>query len=253
MLKKSYGNYYDKIMLIEFAGLPGSGKTTIKKLLIEIYDRLGYSCFSEEDLIKYRTNQYRLNRFCFFLQETFQFCAYYLSRPLILFSLICYASQVKPFNKIRFKRIIVLLKMIYKIHFSYSIAEKNQSKLVIFDQGIVQAIWSLIVDGHPPNDKYLKLLLKTLKDSFSVVVFLQIDSISSLARIQNRSCDDGRFDRMNASEVRQLLEGHKEYIERIIENISGLNGKENIIYVNGNDDPAINAIIINRFLGIHVT
>ena len=171
---------------IEFIGVSGSGKTTSTKILCE----------------KFRKNKKKIvyiNKFLF--ESRSQIIRYFLAFNLLFFAFFLDVSSI-------FSSFLTLLKLKtnlkiclnYLLHLSVLIILKKISKFIhIYDQGIIQAIISLLASTENKMDKkYIKkLLIHKYLPSFLIKTYSP-DEINFL-RIKKRK--DKRKSRMLRSEV----------------------------------------------------
>ena len=171
---------------IEFIGIAGSGKSTSAKIFFE----------------KFRKNKKKIVYINKFLYESkSQILRYFLAANLLFFALFLDISSI-------FSSFLTLLKLKtdlkislnYLLQLSVLIILKKNSKFIhIYDQGIIQAVISLLASSENKMDKkYIKkLLIQKYLPSF-VIKTCSPDEINFL-RIKNRK--DKRKSRMLKSEV----------------------------------------------------
>lgn len=171
-------------MIIEFIGFPGSGKTTISNKLIS-----------------------RSAGSTVIIQGTFDHKMPVVRIPLkLLYSFLCFV--LKPrffFYNLNFFIHSGLSKGIKDfVNITYLSARyicyMNSKKLVIFDQGLVQAYFSLMIFNKRFEDYDFKYLTELV--DYIVILNLSIDLV--FKRIKERNTRKSRVDRMSIDKVKSL-------------------------------------------------
>lgn len=129
---KLHSNHLKKATVIEFFGMPGSGKTHITKLLCCSLEEKGYlvSCLPVSTAQKSRWLRVFLKSRLILMQVS--------SNPASI------ASIWKLINLYEIHSISKKLKLLFNLSFivSMSIKQLQNHDVVVFDQGIMQALWS---------------------------------------------------------------------------------------------------------------
>jgi len=171
---------------IEFIGIAGSGKTISTKILCD----------------KFRKNKKKIvyvNKFLF--ESRSQILRYFLALILLIFALcLDIRSIFSSFLTLLKIKLDLKISLNYLLQLSVLIILKKNSKFIhIYDQGIIQAVISLLASSENKMDKkYIKkLLIQKYLPSY-VIKTCSPDEINFL-RIKNRK--DKRKSRMLKSEV----------------------------------------------------
>ena len=171
---------------IEFIGIAGSGKTISTKILCE----------------KFRKNKKKIvyiNKFLF--ESRSQILRYFLALNLLFFAfLLDIRSIFSSFVTLLKLKTNIKISLNYLLQLSVLIILKKISKFIhIYDQGIIQAVISLLASTENKIDKkYIKkLLIRKYRPSF-IIKTCSPDEINFL-RIKKRK--DKRKSRMLRSEV----------------------------------------------------
>lgn len=239
-------------LFIEFAGLPGAGKTTIARDVVSELTNMGYRCFCNRNLydgdVVENPSPRRLFSKLDSLLHLVRSCIRH--RRVAVDALAC-ALRTKPRNFAGFQRAAQLL---IRLDYIKSTLEDSYD-LVIFDQGLIQYMWSISATGELLPDKYLVRLLKSvLNEVSSVIIFVNIDVASAIARVSERSTMSSRFDTMPLDQAEQLLARQKVCFDKIIGWSYGIQ-ENHYLTVDGRQPVKKNAKEIERFIrsvpGLH--
>lgn len=220
-------------MIVEFNGLPGSGKTTITKKIVELLFQNGQKAFVWDDLT-YGKNKSILFKIVKYLISINIIDLYYL--------LMITLSASEKLNIQQLKRILTA----ERICMAYKLINDSHDYYII-DQGIFQSIISIIHTYNISNSyrfiKYSNLLLNKF-------TCLHINTISTpeiaLDRIRFRNFEKGsRFNYIaDDSELLHLLSKLKTNILILRDNI-----KLDSIDIDISVDPLLNArFIVDKIL-----
>jgi len=210
-------------MIIEFFGFPGSGKTTIcnkfVKKINKNKNKVIRGTFDHLGLIKRSVYKLFYSTLCLFISPSFYF------------------KNIQFFFKISVKRKIMIgdfLNMTY-LYSRYSIL-KHSKKIIVFDQGLIQAYWSILVFAEDGENYDYQHLFKNL----DTVVILEMDQKQNVERLFSRK--DQR------SRVQKQFENIEFYfnkfltVKKIIEELDFLNK----LYLNSEKKPKKNAKRIKK-------
>lgn len=223
---------------IEFVGLPGVGKTSIKNKFIIQNNNMRYNdgvflpYYQDHLLIKIR----KLFSFVFFLIRNINFTL----------NICKFTLNVKPINKQSMYRLFHLARLCQLLN-------DKQNKKVILDQGVIQLIWSIVISGKVlPKDKLLKNLINSIiKFLPNKIVFCEANTNTVLNRIQNRNTNlKSRLDNMDSKKRKRILLKNKNYLNKIVSFIA-TNPEVTVIKLNTEDDIDKNVCILtNTFMKI---
>ena len=213
-------------IIIEFNGLPGTGKTTVAgNLKMRLIER-GILCHTSFQSKKTLKN---------FLSDVLE----YMKIKCILKNYI----NSFAFNHNRHSRD----KMIGQFFRSYKAFLKTKGMILIKDQGFVQALLSIAHLDTITNIHHIEVFgdyLRTHK-----IYFLRVDCISdkdiSYERIQNRESNKARLDNMPSSELEEALviqSKNLSIIRAAFDNV--LNDKKNILVIDTKNSVKKNTDII---------
>lgn len=167
-------------MIVEFNGLPGTGKTTICKELREKYKIEGINC-----IYRYEIQETRVKRWLSYVIDG--------SIHLFWLGIFFVLRDIKGGIKERWKIIFVLIAY-YRMYYYY--LKDNRSEILIVDQGILQALISIAHLDEIVSGIELKRIFMFLKKKN--IFFTSIDCITdinvSFERIHNRKQIGSRLD-----------------------------------------------------------
>jgi hypothetical protein len=201
-------------MVIELAGLPGAGKTTICTQ-IAIPHRNKYSVPLTE--LRLWTG------------------ALPFARHLFLFCASCY-----PFSWSRFERTINIMALLrcYRPH----------ERPTVLDQGLVQKIWSIMLDAEVYSETLLERVMADIKP-FAPRYVVQVETPLEYAalRISQRSHGKSRFDGLTLNEIYLNLRTKERLLIELIDLYQQQTGVS-ILRLNGLESPYLNALKIDELL-----
>ena len=199
---------------VEFAGLPGAGKTTITKGVVAALTAKGYSCFSSRSLYHREVVKPKRFRLLFRKLEVLYHLIFCLVKyHLVTQNALRYAFRVTPLNLAGYRRILMLVTRLELI----SQVSRAGHDFLVFDEGIVQNIWSMAVTGNPPPNEPLTRLLDSVLDEITpAIILVDTDINTAVRRIGDRATSHSRFDRIPPNQATQMLSIHGGQFERIV-------------------------------------
>ena len=202
-------------VFVEFTGLPGSGKTTIGKAVLLELARMDYRCFSNGTLSNPETSiRPKEARRLFNKLETFNsLISSCITHKYVAANALMCALHTRPLSLVSFGRAADLL---IRLNLIKKVMDDNYD-LIIFDQGVIQYIWSIAATDKPPSDKYLIRLLKRILNEISLaIVLVDIDVDMAVERINNRPTTSSRFDRMSSNQAGKLLAKQRDFFKQFV-------------------------------------
>jgi len=217
----------DKPIIIEFNGLPGSGKTTVAKHLLGI---LRQKEIRAENIDNIKKKLKKDNKY-WYLKHT------NLKDIIIIIHLIFLLIKTKPFQKKRIRYI----KTMYLLYLIYNKKLKNvEYDIIVVDQGIVQAVISFYYLDGLSNNSYKKVLLRLLNNLYQqlLIINCSIDPVNTMNRIAERDNNERRFDNMTYDDLEKNIQTQVHMFNQLrssqLENF-------NKIELNMDNNPAINS------------
>ena len=218
-------------MIIEFNGLPGTGKTTVGKELNKVFLEKGYTCFFSYNIPKNIIARY---------------ISYIFDGSLYLYYLgLIFAKKLTgSFRKenLQIPLILVYFYQMYK-NFQYY----NPHKVLIIDQGIVQGIISIAHTDKMAEDKSLKKIFNFFSKKgislYSVNCLCDVEL--SKERIRGRNTTGGRLDVVSDDELIKALDVQAENFD-FIRNCA--NDLFKCVDIDTAISPELNAVKIFEFI-----
>jgi hypothetical protein len=198
--------------VIEFYGLPGSGKTSVSNLLQTKLIEKEIDVQTFDDVFrKYRTNN--------FLFKVFTFIKLFFVRYKFVINTIIYSFSYGISLDI-LKRIKISILHDYLI---YSFCQKKQNTILILEEGYIQNILSYAYSKHLIVNKSLYRLINLLnkKNIKLHFVYSKLDIPSAIERIIQRKNNNKRFNPSNIITLEnrlKLRQKSENEINKIINN-----------------------------------
>jgi thymidylate kinase len=201
-------------MIIECAGLPGAGKSTVCKLVTEPYAGKGSVPLSH----------LRFDR------------AMWLASWRIASLCAC----ARPFRLNRLKRGFNLI--IFLRHY------QHKDRNVLLDQGMVQKLWSILAEAMPISEEALASILSTLTP-FAPDCFVWVETPAEIAaaRLGARADGKSRYDKLQRSDATVLLRQREELLRKLAERFCSIAGISTLV-LKGDAIPETNAARIDDLL-----
>lgn len=193
--------------VIEFVGLPTSGKSTLSKTFYEDFINADISC----EFIQLSEDFSILNVIFIMIKSIFLKFDF-----RILFSLISIFFNNDCIEK---KRLILLFLNLEKL-------KQSKNNWVIFEEGIIQNVWSLIRNNNCNINYALKLLDKYLKSFDVSIIWIPISLDVFKIRINERKKLEGikkNYYEFNDSELEQFYIRSIENFNLILRDIQYVN------------------------------
>ena len=217
----------DQHYRVEFTGLPGAGKSTLADAIIEHINASGIACYNYDQVFRRSgiANKWLISVF------------YYLKNFKLFFFLLLYTLRSSParanilrYNLIRF---IELLKLIVVLE-TYQ-KRLESPALFIFDQGIIQCLWSITSMGGAVNQGLLKRALAAKKKILPDLVFhVDIDPLLASRRIGDRN-SKCIFDHLDPADCSELFNKQKDNYRALLNTAKNINNLE-VFNLNGNEE-----------------
>lgn len=174
-----------KPLVIEFFGLPGSGKTTLQSHLQEHLKSNSIIAATRKDLSYWLQSKSRMEKSCYLILNP-------IYTITIIVSLLRISKSIKLFSNDIFKNIISITT--YPLYMNYYSNEKDVD-IIILDQAVAQGIWSICISSNDFNKSLITKIFLNINILYKATfIFFEIDSDTSIKRILNRQNGDSRFD-----------------------------------------------------------
>lgn len=225
-------------VILEFNGLPGSGKTAISKELMELESSSKEEYVLYEDVLKDEFPKSKLLEIGWLL-----FLFINPSNLLFLYYSLSLFKNVEQITSERLRRMYRLMRM----YFIYKrIFKKIKPRVIIVDQGILQQILSILYLDSLKNEVVIKKLFLYIKKTIPsyCLVNTNVPVHQVVGRIRNRGKLDSRIDLLSADQILPALELQRENLEKIrsllsIEKVQSLTidttlpPKQNALHIQG--------------------
>lgn len=187
----------NRVVFLEFNGIPGSGKTTLSDRVIENMKGASYTVESYHQLIKKptRNNLKRLVRYLFSIK---------LSSFKIGYLALMYLITNKKFNHENGLRVISLI-VLFNFYQKKSLA--NDEEVILVDQGMVQQMVSMLFESELIAEKYVKKLIRYTqkKDMGIIIVNIDLDINESFERLTKREGNISRIQKLKKDTAMHTL------------------------------------------------
>lgn len=190
-------------MIIEFFGLPGSGKTALCKYLLEL----------KEDsviFIDQKNNKFFSHQWLLF---------FHILNPISLINILQYVYIVIKINGFSGAQRKIIKNSLYRYFVTREFLYCNNDKdiFILFEQNIFQMILSVLHLKDGINDKYIKKILNIFLPYTKnyIAVFSELDIKTTAIRINERTTNTSRFDLYNDEDLIANLYKLNQNIELI--------------------------------------
>lgn len=215
-------------MIIEFNGLPGTGKTTIATHLKKMLDEAGIH------------NEFYGRIPCYSKKENFNLALKYGKK----FSFEFFKFVLCRDWNVTKNRIKIAISVIAYYNFYFRCNKEKTPQVLLIDQGIIQGLISVAHTDEIKKKKRIDKIIKTIKN-------LDIRYISSIAnaeiskeRLVHRENGGSRFDKMNEIEREKNLYAQQKNFEIIRSSINEVIDSKYLIEIDTSIEPQQNAKII---------
>jgi len=230
-------------LIIEFAGLPGAGKTTIVDRIIEMErgENLGVLSFRHLSHLEYRKNRTKQR----LLRATGAVGLLVKKREMML-PLLRYALLSKPFMHSRMRYVWDFVALAQQLdRRSPDMPEEHRAELL--DHGFVQTFGSIAVPCAPAHSESLRTVVAcALADWVDGLVWVECSPETALLRVRRRVGGGSRFDRWPDEVFRRnqltMLQVLGDAVQR-----AGRAGVP-VLVVSAADPPGVNAVRVRTWL-----
>ncbi len=183
-----------KTQIVEFYGIPGSGKSAVSHLAAEELRKLGYSV--EEPTYTADHGYSGAGRK---LHKAFLAAKYAVRHPGC-FSRIRSLAVENGYSGSELMS--QLINILYKICF-YDI---RKSDYIVFDEGLIQSSLSLAQNGAAGGSENYGKLLEIIGSDFEITrIFIDVEPETAIRRMAERGTADSRADRENDMEKKMRI------------------------------------------------
>lgn len=171
-------------MIVEFAGLPGAGKTTICNLVSEPHGGKGAVPLTA-------------------LRPSFEILR-------AGWNILALALTTRPFRFERLKRTFNLI--VFLRHY------EHRGLVILLDQGIVQKIWSILADAnYHSSERRRQVMASLLPFAPDWVVWLETPLDAATSRLVARADGNSRYDSLAPDEALKQLAERRALLRSVVE------------------------------------
>jgi thymidylate kinase len=211
----------------EFIGLPGAGKTSVAQRVTQLLSARDHLVYTRENLRDHRAGQTLFRR-------GFALGMFLLRNSYLVMRILYFGLLFRPINFYSLKYAYGCVRTIFKVKTALTQARQTGRTFIIFDQGILQDLWSIGVTGIPLQHKrFSDLLFKLLQGINEIVncstVLFEIHVELAAQRILAREPSQYRFDNMDKKTLIDKLNSKASYLQLIVETVSQLNQHNQLV------------------------
>ena len=187
--------------IVEFNGIPGSGKTTISRELEKELKNKSLKIINEKDI--FNDNNKVSNLFC-------------LKNAKINMTILLLAIDILIKNRQK-GTLINAIKIIRYNNIIYKNYKNKEYDYIILSEGMIQFLSSLFDNNKYDNKKNISKIAKGLSRIYRSILYVNCDIRESEAflRISNRTSKPNSVDLMDRNELGIFLEERKYALESI--------------------------------------
>jgi thymidylate kinase len=225
------------MLVVEFVGPPGAGKSTVAPLLEAALAARGWRTgnrFGLGQLASPRVVRYgRLARF-------------YLGHPAEVHAVVRLSSAARSPTPVR-----LLQGVKYVSVWSYRLAGARRQgyDALILDQAVVQSAWSLMMRGSWNEETVYDAVARTILSAGGryLLVYFDVAADVAVKRIAQRPTMESRFDHLNPAENARQLPAETARLNTLFARVVELTGA-NHCRVDANEAPASVSAKIEAFI-----
>lgn len=183
-------------IVVEFVGLPGSGKSTVCERVKAILDEAGMRSSTTEDFVKWSASLGKPRKLWLLIQSPVRVLRHLLN------GLRFWASLDR--HTLASLRRVVLAPMIARSLERF--LKSDSAPITLLDQADVQGIWSIGAHARSYDCKALSDFLRSsVADGFRLYVCLRADVAFASRNVAARTGGGSRFDALAAAKTREAL------------------------------------------------
>ncbi|MFC5269486.1 hypothetical protein [Adhaeribacter terreus] len=195
-----------KTTIVEFVGSPGVGKTTSCNCFTEMLQAKGLHVCQSEDLKTYFRNLGRRQKLQLFCNTLFM-----KAFTLIKYTTILARYKIYSLNSVyRFLRLSVFQAALDQM------IKTRKVDLVLLDQWMIQELWSATIFKTDAMQQ-LQTELKEFYFKTDYLFYFDLDVETAAGRIENRSTNRSRFDRMTPEKRLAEMKKYNAYLHGLFQ------------------------------------
>lgn len=183
------------MVILDFYGMPGSGKSTISHMLAEQIREKGYSVIEPSWTLDNKESSIKR-----ILKKLLLAVAYEICHPLVIKKTMGCAGSNGTSAKQQFK---LWVNLAYTMNYE---SRKKGADFMIMDEGIAQGIVSLFTGASELEYDKCYSYLKNKIYSTITFVYINIDTETALQRLEKRGTKKSRVDQLSSEVKIKMLE-----------------------------------------------
>jgi adenylate kinase family enzyme len=200
---------------VEFIGLPASGKSTISREIAEKLDREKYHHTNRvNDVVHNR------NRLLTMVIMLIYSLITYLRHPIRSTKLLAIIHQTRQPSINRTLKLWLYHMFLIHVYFKL----RDEPGVHIFDQGVVQSLWSVALTGSKtPRSTLVRILELYEEPSCNIVVTVDVDVQESISRLESRKTNISYAENLakdNGVDIRQRYRSASNAMKEVVDYIS---------------------------------
>lgn len=244
-------------LYLEFIGLPGTGKSTVRELLVAALAMRGIRTApepahpgsqspafpSEADTGLSKSGRgLRFVRYIRLHADMWGLAA----------STYAYTLRHGRVTKNRIRMVRSLLYTLHKIRAGYEVARRRGIDVVIHDQGGAAYLRQLMADGGVDEDRRWQAVIDSgaryLPPGRRVAVVFDLDPAIAVTRIGSRPGTLGRWDRLDPQQALHELAAQRPRLDRLVQSLLRSNSFTDVLRIDAQDLPNPIAEKIEQFV-----
>lgn len=230
--------------MIEFFGMPGSGKSTLSKELETKLEQRGEVCINFSQVYDpiFRTGN------MFMLIKKYIFLAWFISLNIrLIIDILVLVINIRPLNITTIIYAMKLIIVFFRMNRVIKLTRKSNYDFIIFDQAAAQSVWSCLLTGRVSSEEHLNRIIHRIYNKLMLsVIYLELDIDLAVERIHLRTTCDSRFDKIEKSKAKLWLLKYEPFLKIIFNKL--IYNHVNTIMLNSSYDLEKNIGLITEFL-----
>ena len=202
-------------LLIEFFGLPGSGKTLFQSVLMEKFQAHSITTATKKDLTEWIHNRGKYKLALFLLSD-------FIWALTLFLTLLSKAGIKNLRNRVTWRYICSTITI--PLYIKNYIALKKPD-LLLLDQAMAQNIWAIWYGYEKPDTESLSKIFKLVNKVLDInYIYFDISVDTSVNRIIERKYNNSRFDGINDfNKVKRMISNGSDFMNSVYDVVDIMN------------------------------